>query len=242
MSKPRHKVVDHSLDSSRAKPRRKPSAISRPQVELAHHDGQVPKMVYSSDLDELAADAMSVQDEYLPTIKRQVERTLALMGEAEALQAQLVLVQAEVFKLQSLELPELMIAAGLRDFTMTSGHIVELARIVTGQVPKEPDRRAIAFGLIRGLPDGATIIKHELSITFDRSEDAQAAKAKKTLEKLGLHPKDQESVHAQTLAKWAREQLDDEKLAPKFLAVAKDIGIFIGQQVKIKEPKSKRST
>jgi len=188
--------------------------------------------------DVIAAGA-SVRDGYLEQLGQLVNEYIALESEMTALLEQAEARNKELFDLKTRRLPDVMKAAQIDHQRMTSGHEVSLMTSIRASFPKDPDKRAKAIKALTDL-NGLDLIKHVISMSFDRDEQEKAQASFEFLKIAGLTPDNKQAIHAGTYAAWVKELLDDEKMAPKLLARLDDLGVFMQSMAEVKAPKQKR--
>lgn len=110
---------------------------------------------------------------------------------------------------------------------------VGIKEIVSGTLPKDPDRRAKAIAWLTK-NDGGGLIKTSIEMEFGRSQHAAAIKLAKQLKKRGFELTVVEGVHAQTLGKYARDRLKEGD--PIDFEI---LGLYTGKVAEIKEAKKK---
>ena len=128
------------------------------------------------------------------------------------------------------KIPDLMAEAQM-DKIQCAGFDVSVSDFVNGSLPKEEEKRAAAIQYLEE-HDGAGIIKTAVALEFGRSEYETAKELSEKLLKDGYTPTLASSVHAQTLAKYARERLESgEEIDTSIL------GLFTGRIAKLKKAK-----
>jgi hypothetical protein len=120
-------------------------------------------------------------------------------------------------------------------FTLASGPYAgvkcAVTDFVTGALPKEPAKRDTALKLL--VDYAATdLIKVEVVVRFNRSEREDAHLLYENLKEQGMPVELTESVHAQTLAAYARERLRKGETID-----APGLGLFVGRKTKLTWPK-----
>lgn len=174
--------------------------------------------------------------------KASVDRLNALIKEAEALNARMLELEGEFTQLMSrynfiktTELPELMSEMQTTEWVGEGGVRLRLNQFVSGALPKDPEKLAVA---IRWLEDngGGPNIKSELSVPFSKSQHNEALSIRAELEEKGYAPTLTSSVHASTLQAFARERLNRGETVP-----FATLGLYAGTVAEIDHPKGKAS-
>lgn len=134
-----------------------------------------------------------------------------IVDEIEDLEAQLTVKKEELRQLDEVRFPKLLDDAGVESFTVPSNKGEGTLKITVqeklyGSLPKDPEERQVAMKeLVRLKADG--IFKAEVTAPFGKGQVEQARKVVELLKSNGVVAKLEETVHAQTLQAWAREQL-----------------------------------
>jgi len=193
----------------------------------------------ADDMADVIAAGASVREGYLVQLGELVNEYIALESEMTALLEQAEARNKELLDLKLHRLPDVMKAAQIEHQRMTSGHEVSLKTKVRASFPADPIKRARAIEALTDL-NGLDLIKHVISLSFDRDEQEKAQASFEFLRVAGLAPDNKQAIHAGTYAAWVNELLDDEKMAPKLLARLDDLGVFMQDIAEVKAPKSKR--
>lgn len=144
--------------------------------------------------------------------------------------------KAEVFKIQTEELPGIMSEVGVREFTLETGQKIEVKPFYNASITEEdPERKQKALAWLEANGHG-DIIKNLIVLSFGKGTEEQQAKAKALLKQHGLSYDENRSVHFMTLRSWLKEQV--EKGAELDLEV---LGAFIGQKAEIKKAKESKN-
>lgn len=156
------------------------------------------------------------------------EEAIAILDRVEELETELKGLKGRLHEIKTESMPEVMAAAGA-DEVVVGDRKFALSTLITGSLPKEPERLDEA---IKWLDDNGAggLIKSTVSADFGRDEFERAKEAKAMLD--AFAPATLRSgVHFQTLHAFVRERLregeplDDEGL--------RTLNLFIGRQVKI---------
>lgn len=195
-------------------------------------------MTQPDDID-LLADSQFVDDAKVPVLNKNIARALEIESEIAAINEQLDRLGKEYSELRTKTLPDQLAAAGLPAIETDNGFRVELTTLVSGSLPKE-DKKEPALAALRRL-DGGGLIKNAITVRVDAGKDLLGQQAVEELRKLGFEPETSESVHAQTLMAWAREQLLVGPVrASQIMEAAPDIGLYIAKIAKISRVKEKK--
>lgn len=132
----------------------------------------------------------------------QVSRALRV----EALEAELKAANEALRRVQEVDLPNAMAAAGVMSIKLPDGKSVTVKEDVYASIPKD-ERYPLALAWLRehGLGD---VIKNEVKVAFGKGEEAQAAALLSILTEHGwTNNSVSEGVHSSTLKALIREQL-----------------------------------
>jgi hypothetical protein len=161
-----------------------------------------------NNLDKVFNDAGPVEasNSELYEIGAKVSRALVLMDEIDAMESQLKSLKAELNDLTEKQIPEVMDNANCGLFKhKETGRKVEVQDKVTASISKENRPEAHAWLRNAGHED---IIKNKVEFEVGRGKDNIAAEAIASLKQhFGIDAERTESVHAQTLGAFCREQL-----------------------------------
>ena len=165
----------------------------------------------------------------LKSIETLVQQAYRLMTNVETYEAALKAAKADLQQLTHKAIPDAMAAAGTSNFTTTSGVRVAIKEILNGTLPKDPTIRANALKWLEE-HGGRPIIKGTLTAEFERGADnlEKRNRAAEALAGLNVDFVEQESVHPQTLAAYARERLKNGEEVPLDL-----LGLYSGRMARI---------
>ncbi len=153
--------------------------------------------------------------------------------EVAAATAELARKEAALKEIAERQIPDLMDAIGVKEFSTLSGLHVRLKETIRASIPKE--RAGEAFTWLR--ENGhAALITRELTVAFGRGEDEQAEAFAQYLEAQHLEASDRTSVHASTLSAFVRRELEDGRDVPQDL-----LGVHRQRESKIELPAVKRA-
>ena len=144
----------------------------------------------------------------------------------QQLEAELDEAKDNLKKIREVDLPEAMQAANLRQITLTDGSSIKVEEFYKAHI-SEANRPAAHAWLVQN--GHAGIIKHEVTVKFEKGENKKADDAINKLKQLGHEPSVKQGVHPQTLNAFVKEQLTGGKDIPADL-----FGIYVGSRAKIK--------
>lgn len=186
---------------------------------------------------ELYKEDLRFNESALPGIVEEAHRLLELQEESEKLEQQLAAVNAQILKIRREFLPEKMKAAGLQTIKLPSGWTVDIKFKVMGSLikgDKNPMQRVLALDTLKAL-GGNEIIKNTMHIVIDKGKGNLIPQVVEMLLSLGLNAEVKEDVNPMTLQAWARRQLDEVANVGDFIAESEKIGLFIGNDAKVKK-------
>lgn len=189
----------------------------------------------AASLDEqLFAESQLPQDQDLSGIAALAEQRAQVAERLAYLEDELERGKVLLREYDEVRLPEAMSAIGLSRFSTETGVTVTVEPFVSANI-REVDRAA-AFDWLTENGHG-DLIKHEITASFSRGEDADAAAARKLLESQGYSVRDKSSVHPQTLTAFVKEQLRKASESGAVIDWPEEIRIFQGRRAKIAQPK-----
>jgi hypothetical protein len=181
---------------------------------------------------DFAADAAPTPPaDLLKRISAAVAQRATLMTQRDALVEGCKQVNEDLELMETRTLPDLMIEAGMKDFTLSDGTAVAIAQEIYASIPKASSGQAFAW--LREHNFGS-IIKRLVGVQFGKGDDQIAAELSERLEKQfagRLQVIDQEAVHPSTLKAFVKECLTDKIPIPETL-----FGVFKINRATIKEP------
>jgi hypothetical protein len=152
-------------------------------------------------------------------------------------------------EIQTQLLPDRMLEAGMANFKLATGFTVDVADVVRGSIPslssieseKDPmvkqakiERRAAAFKWLRD-HNADSLIKTEVSASFEKGEGKKADKVVEYLLKQNIPALKEEAVHPATLTKFLKEQFESGENIP-----SDTFDLYTGKVAQIKPPKVKK--
>lgn len=136
-------------------------------------------------------------------------------AEVDRLEAELKAAKAAHRMVIETMLPDAMLQAGLRKYETADGHKVEVVPFVDCSIRSEFKRDAFEWLLAHG---HGGIIKTEVTVKFAAGDkEARSLAAKLATDGYTFDVDD--SIHAGTLKKWAREALEEGATLPDFFSV-----------------------
>jgi hypothetical protein len=215
---------------------------------VAADQGQPPEMQPSIDLLEDAAPPAGAND--LQQLVAYADEMLALEQEMEQLSEEMKKKTARYAKIQLDLLPDVMLAIGMKKFTLSSGYVVEVGDFVRGTIPTTNqiegadefdrgmlmDRRMKALTWLR--EQGAeSLIKNQVVVLFGKGQDEDAKKFFEKIKNEGFPAKCEEEINFQTLNAYLKEALKGGKSIP-----ADAFALFSGRKATIKLPAKAKGT
>jgi len=182
------------------------------------------------DIDDLLGEGNAEwgdgpSDNALSKVSDLAQKQVNLQQRVEELEADLKMTKESLRTVQEQELPDALAETGLSEIKLIDGTKVTVSEFVSAHISKARADEAHEWLVDNGYAD---IIKHEVSVRFNKEEDALAHSAVDALRSQGLAPTDKRSVHPSTLRAWAKEQTQRGVDIPESL-----FGIFIGSKAKI---------
>jgi hypothetical protein len=144
-----------------------------------------------------------------------------------AKQEELKSIQDKIKKLSEEIIPEAMLTLGLDQFKLDNGLKLSVVDNVYAHISEE--KKPEAYNWLRDNNLGS-IIKNEIGVQFDKTQDAEAMDLKARLSSEGLPVTHKESIHPSTLRSTVKE------LVKKGVAVPEDtFNIYIGKKTRIQK-------
>lgn len=139
--------------------------------------------------------------------------------------------KAELRQIAEVQLPQLMEEAKMAEFTTSDGLKVSVKENIRASIPAA--KQAEAFAWLQA-HDHADLIKREIKIDFDRTQEEQCAGVMRALNEQfqGLRMDLKRSVNPMTLSSFVRERLEAGEVLP-----LEAFGVFRQKASKIKVPK-----
>lgn len=138
-----------------------------------------------------------------------------LSAEVEQLDSQLSATKATLRQVEENDIPELMQALGLSEFTMANGRRICIEESIHAGIPKTLEDQAFAWLRANGYD---SIIKREVVFKFGKGEDDAATQIQLLAAGIEIKPwSDKASVHHSTLRAFVREALENGQEIPQEL-------------------------
>lgn len=181
------------------------------------------------DVEEFGTPTPS--DEQLTSIEHSVNRAVELSKQITELELIVSELKADLRLHTDTYIPQLMEAAGCSHFTTKGGTEVKVQSVVAGSLPKDDELRAKALRWLEAA-GASDIIKARLAVSLPRGSREDQESVRLFFKERGLDYQDEETVHAQTLAAFARERAKNGEDVPYEL-----LGLYHGKQAKIERKK-----
>lgn len=177
------------------------------------------------DDDEFDVEAPKSADT-LKLLQEAAQLQLAQEQLVDMLEDELSAAKSELHRLRTNVVPELMAQCNSDSFNIGE-YDIKLEDLVSGSLPKDPDKRKLAIDWLVEHEHGG-MITTVMQIEFGRSQHNEAVDlALRLQEKEGLAPKLASGVHPQTLMAFVRKQLKEGKpVDPEVL------GVYVGRIAK----------
>lgn len=183
-------------------------------------------------------DASTGEDK-LEIVRQKVAEVRDAELRLEDLEEQVSLLKKQLDRIYKEELPSLMDEAGVDSLGIpASGNHpafdAKLSPFYSANIAAswDAERRAQGFRWLEENGHG-DLIKTEVAVSFARGDHEEAKKLLHELSAKGVKPSLKESVHAQTLTAWLREQVESGGEIPPL----EKIGGYIGRVVNLKPRK-----
>lgn len=179
------------------------------------------------------------EDKDLKKIATLAKQYTDLEKEIADLENKLKTKKAEWEALRGNALPLAMTEVGVKKFELTGGGKVVLHSSYVGAITEA--NRPLAHAWLEKSGNGS-IIKHLITIIFDKGEEAWAKKFMKDMaqRKKPLRYERKDSVHPQTLGKFVRESIANAKaegLSPETQIPFDLLGVFELRYAEVEQPK-----
>ena len=166
-------------------------------------------------------------DESLKVVGELAARQLKLEQELTDLEDQLKAKKEELTQVSEEDLPEALAECGLSEIKLLDGSKVTVKPYYQASPPKEKYDEAMAWLRDHGHGD---LIKNDVTVSFGKGEDTNAAEFKTHLIESGTSFTDKTGVHPMTFKAFVREQVETGQNLPFDL-----LGVYIGQKTSIKQ-------
>jgi len=178
------------------------------------------------DASEFDVGGASAPSDKLDVLNKYLEEAISLSEVIERLEGDLKVAKSALHSLSTETIPDLMLELSL-DEAKFRGWSVKVEEFVSGTLPKDDDKRAVAIRWLEENEAGG-LIKTSLSLDFAKSQHNEALSIAAGLEEEGYAPTVKSDVHVQTLRAFARERLRNGQELPDLL------GLYVGKTTKLK--------
>lgn len=159
-------------------------------------------------------------------ITKLVRKHSALSEEAADLSAKLSAINKQILAIETTEIPDALLAAGVTEVKTIDGLKVS-TKLFVGGIPAE--RKESVYDWLDSHGHG-DIIKRSLSLNFGKGEDEVVAAASKLLEESGFTPVQKKDVNYQTFASTMRDLVSRGVVPP-----LEEWGVYYGQKAVIRK-------
>lgn len=198
--------------------------------------------------DEEMEEAEKETSGSLSSIAEKAEEMIRIQDEIAQLEIRLEQKRADLHRIESSELPELM--GSMATFKLQNGWGVEVTEITKAALPtlsaieaarKKDEEKAMeleqrredGFQFLRD-NEAESLIKNKLALEFSKGQDNIVGDFIAKAEEAGLPTQRVTEVHNATLSKWVKERME------KGLEVPMDLfGVYCGRKAVLKKPKKK---
>lgn len=169
----------------------------------------------------------AVAPDALASLNNKLAEAIALKEMVDQMEEDLAAAKQSLQSLNTQVIPDMMAELGM-DEVVQRGWKIKVGEFVSGSLPKEADKRQKAIDWLTE-HDAGDLLKTHLGLDFSRNQHNEALALAADLEKAGLAPKVDSTVHPQTLLAFARERLKNgEPLDTETL------GLYTGRVAKFK--------
>lgn len=158
---------------------------------------------------EFDPEDVAPDDDELMSISALAEQQLTLETEVDQIEDVLKVKKAELRRIQENVLPDAMMAANVRDFTLGNGAKITIKEDISISVPKK--RMDEITGWLRDEGHEA-MIKNEILVAFPPGTDNMVGEVRGKAEELGLTTLAITTVHSATLKAMIKRAREDGKL------------------------------
>lgn len=169
----------------------------------------------------------------LLSLSEMAKLQITLEDEFDLISRELATIGLRLKQVSEVEIPDKMLELGVSEFKLEDGTKITVSPFYSASIKDEVKEDAFKYLRDNGFGD---IIKHEVVSAFKMGEDKKAEELKLFLAKNKFIFDDKETVHAQTLKKFVKEQITADETAsfPREL-----FGVYEGKKTKITRRKSK---
>jgi hypothetical protein len=169
--------------------------------------------------------------EQLHNITIWAKEALRLKEEINLAEAHLKGLNSELADIEERKLPEVLLAAGMLEFTMMDGSEISIKDVIQGGFPKDIDKREKLFAWVTK-EGGKENIKDHFEIHYAKGQYEEAIELRKLLQEKKIIFDEFENIHTQTLYAFLREKLKEQKMPP-----FEEFGLRFFKKAYIKEAK-----
>jgi chemotaxis protein histidine kinase CheA len=233
--KKKKKVVKKAVKKTRARVKPKPVKKTKPKAAVTTRppDNDPPADIMAA----INADpGVKIPEDRLEAVRAAVNEVIFAKSRQQELEERLSEVKQNIQDLTKLRLPELMDLAGTPKTTLAAkGNLpamtVEVKPGFSANIAAawEDDRKEAAYNWLEKSGNG-TIIKTEIVVVFDKTDHKKALTLVRELRKRKMPVVIRNSVHAQTLTAWLKDQVTRVKKMPPLEV----IGGHVYREAKIK--------
>ncbi len=155
---------------------------------------------------DFSNDPIAVTDKDINTISTLAKYQLAIEKQLKELQILVDEGVNDLRQVQEIDLPLAMQQAGVSEFKLDTGEMVNVVPSLHPSIPK--DKKLQAFKWLRDQGHGS-LIKNNVTIQFGKGEDTKAIELVSNLKEDGYKPTQKQDVHFQTLKAFVKEQTAD---------------------------------
>lgn len=221
-------------------------SAAKPVKEEVAKEVTTAKRVAEPAID-FEADKKSATPEDLAAISKMADRHAELQLLVREEQEYMKTLTDEIYRLESVSLPEAMAACGMESFKTTSGAAVAIIPFMECSLPaagsiekaKGDEKAELEQRFQDGLKwiiehDGEPIIKSVVMVNFEKGQAETKKKLVDALVEKGYMAASLDAVHPQTLKSWLKEKIS------KGVDVPFDtFKIYSGTKAEVKLPKTK---
>ena len=183
-------------------------------------------MPNKSIIEDIVSDKpIDLSDDQLNKVSSLAQYQVDLQRKIAEKDTEMKALKEEYRKIAEDQLPSAMEELNLSKVELTDGSSVKISRFYGAKIWEDKKEGAYEWLRKNNLGD---IIKHNVTVSFFKSEDEKANQLKADLEKKGFTPSDKEWIEPMTLKGLAREQEENGTPLPN-----KHFDVFVGLRAKI---------
>lgn len=145
-----------------------------------------------------------ITDKEVSTIAALAEQQLGLEQDIVAIEELLKKNKEKLRILSQESLPNAMLEAGMQSFTLSNGAKIVMKTNYFASISKDHEDAAFAWLREHGF---GSLVKNQVIAEFGKGEDDKANEWVDIMREKGVYPNHKQSVHAQTLKAFVKEQL-----------------------------------